>query len=96
MTHIGHGILAIYDKCTNLVSGTSQRRMQNRTILCCIDMLSAIHIGTALFKTHLTGKLTQQLKGLLVNKILREIYLKLVKRKRQARSARRVLCKPRA
>ena len=70
MTHIGYGILAIYDKCTNLVSGTSQRRMQNRTILCCIDVLSAIHIGTALFKTHLTGKLTQQLKGLLVNKIL--------------------------
>ena len=70
MAHIGHGILAIYDKRTNLISGTPQCCMKNRTILRCIDVLSAIHISPALFKAHLTGKLTQQLKGLLVNKIL--------------------------
>ena len=73
LVHVGDDILAVDDELALLGCRAAQCGVQDGAVLGSVDVLAGEHGVAALLELHLTGKIAQQLDGLIGHQVLGQI-----------------------
>ena len=77
LVHVGDDILAVNDELALLACRTTERGVQDGTVLGGVDVLAGEHGVAALLELHLAGKIAQQLDGLIGHQVLGQVEVKV-------------------